>query len=65
MSKDHHIKVTFLGDGFTFAERGTILLAFEKLTRERTGKPAEVFLDRMGDDSKLRTKMTPEQRKAL
>ena len=62
--KDHHAKIEF-GPGFTFEERSSLLLAFEKLARERTGKPVEVFRDRMGDDSKLRIAMTPEQRKGL
>ena len=40
-------------------------MAFERLARERTGKDVRVFMDRMGDDSKLRNAMTPEQRAKL
>ena len=35
------------------------------IIRERTGKDVRVFMDRMGDDSKLRNAMTPEQRAKL
>lgn len=63
--KDYHINVKFLGNGLTPNERNSLLLAFEKLARDRTGKPVEVFADRMGDDSKLRNSMTAEQRKSL
>lgn len=59
------IRVTFLDDGFTPNERASLLMAFEKLARERTGKPAQVLMDRMGDDSKLRNAMTTEQRRSL
>ena len=59
------IKVTFVGDGLTVHERNSLLLAFEELARSRTRKPVEVFQDRMGDDSKLRNAMTPEQRQKL
>lgn len=64
-SHAYHLRVTFLGSGLTVDERNSLLLAFEKLARERTRKPVEVFLDRMGDDSKLRVSMTTEQRARL
>ncbi len=60
----HHIRMTF-GASFDVNARNSLLLAFEKLARETTGLPVEVFLDRMGDDSKLRNAMTPEQRARL
>ena len=63
--KRFHVKVDFLGDGLSTYERNSLLLAWERLACDRTGKPVEVFLDRMGDDSKLRTLMTDEQRKSL
>lgn len=63
--KSCHIKVTFAGNGLTFEERGHLLLMFERMARVETGKPVEVFMDRMGDDSKLRVAMTPEQRAKL
>jgi len=63
--KTFHVKVEFLGPGLSRDERNALLLAWEKLARDITGKPIEVFLDRMGDDSKLRVMMTPEQRAQL
>jgi len=41
-----------------------VMLDLEKALRAR-GLPAEVFKDSMGDDSKLRRAMTPEQRAKL
>lgn len=61
---DHHIVVSF-GKGITGNEQGPLLLAFEKLCRQMTGKPIEVFKDRMADDSKLRRAMTQEERAKL
>lgn len=63
--KSCHVRVTFLGNGLTFEERGHLLLEWERIARLRTQKPVEVFMDRMGDDSKLRVAMTPEQRAKL
>lgn len=62
--KEFHVRVEF-GPGVTDHERNSLLLAFERLARDKTGKPIEVLLDRMGDDSKLRNAMTPEQRARL
>ena len=59
------ITVKFAGDGLAQGERCSLLMAFERLARERTGKDVRVFMDRMGDDSKLRNAMTPEQRAKL
>lgn len=41
------------------------MLAMEKHLRELTSAPVEVFKETMGDDSKLRRAMTPEQRAKL
>ena len=43
---------------------GPALLHFEQELR-RTGKDIRVFKDKMGDDSKLRVKMTQMERNAL
>ena len=56
-----HIVVQF-GAGIPIAERGVLLLEFERMARKATGRYNEVFMDRMDDDSKLRTMMTPEER---
>ncbi len=65
MDNAHHITVIFDGDGFRKDERGPLLLAMEAWLRHFTGKPAEVFMQRMGDDSKLRRSMTSEERAKL
>ena len=44
--------------------RARALMAFEGYMRER-GCYAEVFVERIGDDSKLRNQMTPEERAKL
>jgi len=41
------------------------LLAFEKHLRALTGLDCRVLKDRMGDDSKLRLKMTAKERESL
>ena len=41
------------------------LMAFEKVLRKLTGLDVRVLKDRMGDDSKLRVKMTPEERERI
>lgn len=64
MNTDHHIIVSF-GPGLSPKEQGPMLLAFERLARQFTGKPVEVFKHRMGDDSRLRRSMTPEERAKL
>ncbi len=45
--------------------QGPALLAFEKELRLRTGLDIRVVKDLMGDDSKLRVRMTLEQRAKL
>ncbi len=64
MNTDHHVTVDF-GPGVSPAEQGPLLLAFERMARQMTGKPVEVFKHRMGDDSKLRRSMTSEERAKL
>jgi len=45
--------------------QGEALMTFEKKLRALTGMDIRVFKDRMGDDSKLRIKMTPAEREKL
>jgi hypothetical protein len=45
--------------------QGIALLAFEKHLRSLTGLDCRVFKDKMGDDSKLRVKMTPIERERI
>ena len=41
------------------------MMEFEKILRRISGMEIEVFKEVMGDDSKLRVQMTPEQRDRL
>lgn len=60
-----YVTVKF-GEAVPGDAQGVALLAFEKHLRELCpGKWIEVFKDHMGDDSKLRAAMTPEQRAKL
>jgi hypothetical protein len=59
-----HVLVQF-GDEIPSEHQGPALLAFEKALRKSTGLDVRVFKDRMGDDSKLRVRMTKEQRDNL
>ena len=43
-------------------EQGIALLAFEKTLRQLTGMDVRVFKQKMGDDSKIRQRMTIEER---
>jgi hypothetical protein len=63
-SKDYEIYVRF-GPAFTNAQQGQIMLEMEKWLRATYSLPLEVYKDTMGDDSKLRARMTPEQRNKL
>lgn len=45
--------------------QGPVLLAMEKTLRVSTGLDVRVVKDLMGDDSKLRVRMTIEQREKL
>ncbi len=58
--------VKFADQSLTYNERCKLLFEFEKLARNLYPKASvEIFMDRLGDDSKLRSRMTPEQRKTL
>lgn len=65
MDTKYHLTVKFEGAGFTHAERASLLMAIERLARERTGKPAEVYQPRVEDDLKPRRMMTAEERQKL
>jgi len=60
-----HVVVRF-GSGVSGDVQARSLLEFERvLRRMMPGEWPEVFKDIMGDDSKLRNLMTPEQRNKL
>ena len=60
------IQVTVrFGEGFPIDMEGSALLEFEKRLRALTGLDVRVFKQRMGDDSKLRIRMTPAERDKL
>ena len=60
-----HVVVHF-GSGIPSSIQGPALLAFEKeLRRLCPGQWIEVFKEAKGDDSKLRSQMTAEQRASL
>ena len=62
---DLHVIVKF-GKGIPWDVQGPALLAFEKQLRALApGLWVEVFKELKGDDSKLRTLMTAEERKRL
>lgn len=62
---DLHVLVKF-GKGIASDVQGQALLAFEKeLRRLAPGLWIEVFKEIKGDDSKLRSLMTPAERKRL
>jgi hypothetical protein len=60
----HHVEVRF-GKGICNTDQGIALLAFERLLRQVTKAPVEVFKESMADDSKLRMMMTAEERAKL
>lgn len=60
---EFHVIVKF-GSSIPSDLQGRVMLAMEKSLRE-VGLPAEVFKATMPDDSKLRLKMTPEEREKL
>lgn len=62
--KSYHVIVKF-GPGFTADQQGSALLAFERLLRESTDMPTEVFKETQEDDSKLRRSMTVLERSKL
>ena len=61
---DLHVIVKF-GKAIAPDVQGRALLAFEKMLREMGGVRAEVFMHSKGDDSRLRSAMTSEQRARL
>jgi hypothetical protein len=61
---DNHVIVRF-GKNIPGAAQAKAMLAFERLLRELTAAEIEVFKDTMGDDSKLRVMMTPDERMKL
>ena len=61
---EFHVLVQF-GSGIPSDAQGRAMLAMERHLRELTAAPVEVFKETMGDDSKLRRAMTPEQRARL
>lgn len=65
MNTAHHITVKFEGDGVPMADRGRFLLALEKWARAYTGKPIEVFLERLKDDSNIRNNMAEKRRRDM
>jgi len=58
-----HVLVDF-GSGIPSDAQGIVLLAMEKSLRQM-GLPAEVYKRTLPDDSKLRLKMTTEERAKL
>lgn len=63
--KNLHVIVDF-GPSIPANIQGPALLAFEKVLRSMAPNlTIEVFKQYMGDDSKLRSLMTPEQRAKL
>jgi hypothetical protein len=52
-------------EGVPSEAQGPSLLEFERNLRKLTGLDCRVFKERMGDDSKLRIKMTPAERERL
>jgi hypothetical protein len=57
--------IVIFGDGIPSMARGHALLELEKYLRREWKLDAEVFMETMADDSKLRRAMTPEQREKL
>ena len=59
-----HVKVEF-GHDIPNAAQRSALLTFEKTLRNATGLDIQVFKDAKGDDSRLRSAMTVQQRAKL
>ena len=64
MDTSHYITLHF-ESGFNGFDKGPFLLEVERLARRMLSAPAEVFLERHADDSKLRMQMTPAEREKL
>lgn len=58
------VTVRFEGD-LPAHVQGVALLEFEKTLRTLSGFDVRVFKEKMGDDSKLRIRMTPAEREQL
>lgn len=61
--RDYEVTVDF-GRGIPPADQGRVLLLMERALRE-AGLPAEVFKRTMADDSRLRLRMTDDERQKL
>ena len=61
---DLHVLVRF-GKGVPAMVQARGMMAFEKVLVDLSGKTIEVFKESKGDDSKLRSLMTPDQRARL
>lgn len=59
-----HVVVKF-GKDVPIDARGTAMMAMERRLRDVTGLNCEVFMESRGDDSRLRSEMTAEQRAKL
>ena len=57
--------VVQFGEDVPAETQGPCLMAFEKHLRQSTGLDCRVFKDKMGDDSKLRIRMTTEERERI
>lgn len=60
----YNVLVKF-GDSVQSEAQAKALMDFEKQLRQLTGQDVRVFKDKMGDDSKLRIRMTVEERNRL
>lgn len=65
MKAKYHLTLKFEGDGFNSAEKAAFMMALERWARQHTGKPVEVFLQRLVDDLRPRRLMTQEERDKL
>ena len=67
MATDAAIRITvkFDGEPLPIDDRNAILMAIESMAREKTGRDVRIYMDRLGDDSRLRVSMTKEQRDKL
>ena len=64
MNTTLHVTVHF-GEGIGEGVQGPVLMALEKHLRVLTDLDCRVYKERLGDDSKLRLKMTPSERERL
>ena len=64
MSRTDHKVIVDFGRAIPPDLQGRVMMAMERTLREN-GVPAEVFKKTMADDSKLRLRMTDEERAKL